>query len=860
MSRALEWLFGISRADVAGTEGWSLRLTGIPENLWILLGLLAGFGLLGWLVVHCYRKEGRTPTRVKNGLSALRIALLVVLFLLILQPALVARFVRKETGAVAVLIDDTISMRWEDRYHEAAERAALAALAGLPEPQLDGEERPSRTELVRRVLQREEGVLTRLAADHPLALFRFGVTARDATSYIEPLADIESPVDTPPEPATEGGPERETAAMAARKALGKLESGGYHTNLARAMREMLNRLEGRRLSAVVVVSDGQNTGAAHGAGRVSGARQMAQQRGIPVYSVSVGDPRPPRNIMVAQLQGPREVRQKSRVSFTAFVTQRFMPRRNVEVKLFRSRLGEDEWADTGVSEQLELGGDEGEVTGSDEEAHGLKEVALIDETPASVGVYMYRASIDPLPEEMIRTDNSASATVRITDQKLNVLLVSGDAGWEFQYLRNYLLKMSEHYAVTVWQQNADPRFNQEASTGMKRATLPATRDELFTYDVILLYDPRPKEGMDKNLLDMLEEFTGKHHGGVCYITGNKFTKKNLMPGGAFESLADLLPVVLAPRDSALALQLEGVQDMSAIQLSPSGMGHPMMQLASRGEDNARLWGRLQGTYRSQPVSRVKTLATALALNADPGRVTSDQHREPLIAIQYYGKGRVLYMGFDSTWRWRNLDAAAHYERFWENAMDFLGQGRLEKKRILITTNGEKFDAGSEIRVHVEAYDREFTPLRSKTLTLAMRSAGEEKGTEYTLEAEKPGNYTGILPADRVGLFELDAVGDEDGQADWMPEDVAIRRIEISLPQEEFRQPEANREVLRELAGSPERFVVLADIESLAARIPPGVSRVATEVTHTIWNTKLMLLLLGLLLLVEWTLRKVFHMM
>ena len=122
---------------------------------------------------------------------------------------------------------------------------------------------------------------------------------------------------------------------------------------------------------------------------------------------------------------------------------------------------------------------------------------------------MYKARIEPLPEEMITTDNEASATVRITDQKLNVLLISGDAGWEFQYLRNYLLKMSEHYAVTVWQQNADPRFNQEASTGMKRATLPSTRDELFEYDVIVLYDPRAKEGMDENLLGMLETFAGR---------------------------------------------------------------------------------------------------------------------------------------------------------------------------------------------------------------------------------------------------------------------------------------------------------------------------------------------------------------
>ena len=69
MRNLVTWLFGIKQTDLSGTEGLSLRLTGIPDNLWILLGVLAVFGLLGWLVVHCYRREGRTPPRVKHALA-----------------------------------------------------------------------------------------------------------------------------------------------------------------------------------------------------------------------------------------------------------------------------------------------------------------------------------------------------------------------------------------------------------------------------------------------------------------------------------------------------------------------------------------------------------------------------------------------------------------------------------------------------------------------------------------------------------------------------------------------------------------------------------------------------------------------
>jgi hypothetical protein len=241
-------------------------------------------------------------------------------------------------------------------------------------------------------------------------------------------------------------------------------------------------------------------------------------------------------------------------------------------------------------------------------------------------------------------------------------------------------------------------------------------------------------------------------------------------------------------------------------------------------------------------------------------VTSDQQREPLMAVQYYGKGRVLYMGFDSTWRWRRLDDAAIYERFWANTMDFLGAGRLEKKRVLITTDGELYDAGAEVRVRVEAYDRDFAPMKTKSLTLEMRAIGGAQSSSHTVTAEKPGFYTGIIPADRTGMFELDAKADAEGRTDWTAEDVALRRIEIRLPKEEFNRPEANADTLKELAGSPERFVTLAAVDSLVEKIPPAKVTVVSEVTHTIWNTMGMLVLLGVLLLTEWVLRKLWHMM
>jgi hypothetical protein len=295
-------------------------------------------------------------------------------------------------------------------------------------------------------------------------------------------------------------------------------------------------------------------------------------------------------------------------------------------------------------------------------------------------------------------------------------------------------------------------------------------------------------------------------------------------------------------------------------LTVQGADHPLMQLAGGVEANQKAWEELPGAYRSHAVLRLKTLATALAVSGDPSRQTHDGNPEPVVAIQYYGKGRVLYMGSDGTWRWRFVDDAKPYRRFWASAMDFLSAGRLEKKRILITTGGERFDAGSDIRVRVEAYNRDFTPMEAESFTVLMTREGTEESAAHVLRPTKPGFFEGTILADRTGSFELTAKAAGDGPADWLDEDVATRRVQVQLPQEELRRPEANFQTLRELAGGDERFLPIHRLDALAALIPPGKLTSTHEVPHTIWNTMFALILLGVLLLAEWVVRKIFNMM
>jgi hypothetical protein len=760
-----------------------------------------------------------------------------------LQPAFVLRYDKSSPSAVALLMDDTLSMRWADRYPQGEELKALASFLKTPPEDLTGAERLTRSAILKKALGGSSDCLANLARKHQLFMMRFG----GAETYTELLSQVL--------PTGKGRPAYKGVPPAAAEALGRLTAGGYETNLGRAIRETLEQLEGRRIAAIVLLTDGQNTGAAGAPERMSAMQTLLRERGVPTHCVALGDPLPPKNIMVAQLQGPGEVRKGSVAQLTAFVVSRQYNATLVTVRLERARAGTENWEDTGISEPLELAGQEGQ-----EEAK-MQEVQLghkVDET----GEYVYRAGIKPLDDEMLRTDNYATANVKVSDQKIMVLLVGGSASWEFQYLRNYMLRQPDHYSLTVFQQNADPAFNQDASTGMKRQSAPKTREDLYAYDVVVLYDPLyDAMGVDSESLDLLTDFVGKHHGGLCYIAGHKNTKDNLTEGGPFAKVGELLPVVLKHDRSTFAAESANPPRTAwALQVTSAGIDHPIMRLADGDEENQRIWSMLPGVYRSTPILRLKSLASALALHSDTARQTIDSQAEPLIAVQYYGKGRTVFFSFDTTWRWRLLGDLKHYQRFWANTLDFLSAGRLEKKRILITTGGDVFDAGSSVRIRAEAYKRNFTPMDGKTFSVEATHMESKQALSVTLNAVREGYFEGSMLAAKTGTYNILPKADATGMADWGEEDVAPKRIRVRLPEDEFRKPEANYQTLSELAGGPARFWKVYQLDKLAEAIPDARTQTILDEPYTLWNTPFALAVLGALLLLEWVVRKLLHMM
>ncbi|MCE5328119.1 MAG: VWA domain-containing protein [Planctomycetaceae bacterium] len=854
MTAFIQWLLGLPAAEMARADSWRLTFVADYSN-YVIVALVAAFVAMVYLTVRSYRREGDAPTAAKTVLIVLRIAVFAAVVLMLFRPAIELRFVDTLLSKVVVLVDDSRSMSFTDRYAAGKDADDLAALLKCDRAGLAA---LSRSQIVRRALDRPDGVLTRLGATHPLVLMRFSTAQPGKETYTRKLIEL---------PARSGKDTPATMPVDVAKALAELQAAGYETNIPASIRDALDSTRGQQVAGIVVISDGQIT-SQDAAGRLGAAVESAGRRvggAVPLYAVAVGDPQPPKNVAAVALQGPNEVRRGTRAELSVVLSHRNLAGKSVTVRLLRRAADKPQWTDTQVKQNVTLTAPPAESAGAASEVRQTVELSV---EPDAVGQFVYKAVVDPVADEANADDNFAETRLEVSDEKVKVLVIAGDAGWDFQYLRNLLLRAGDSYRVSIWQQNADKDINQAASTGMKLSQLPRTLEELIGspggkpfpgYDAIILHDPQPGEGgFDRTLVKMLRDFVEKHGGGLCYVAGGKYSYQTLSGEGAMKDLADVMPVVLSPNTADIAVRMGTRKPEAwAFKITSYGADHPMMRLAATAEQSGQIWSVLPGVYWSHPVARVKPSGKVLAESANPMDRTGRNEPLPIVAVQPFGAGRAVYVGTDETWRWRFIQDGYYHRRFWSEVVRYLAT--LKARQVVITTGGDRFTAGQKITVEVEAYDEKFQPLKDATFNVTLRQAGGEVVEKITLQAvdatNKPGRYSGIIEANRTGTYDLTAL-DGDPQANLK---VAPKRIVIDLPQAESRRPEADVTTMKNVASRAENFLPIGQIDRLADLIPPASLHTVKQQPHFLWDTPAMLIAVIVLLTAEWILRKKYNM-
>jgi uncharacterized membrane protein len=221
---------------------------------WLLLAL--GAVAVGLLVYFLYVRPGyRINSKSKIGLIGLRAALLALLLILLMRPVVVVPSIIPKSASVAVIVDDSRSMRLND------------------------ENGRSRIEAAKEILSTGHQFARGLDEKFKVSLYGFSSGASKV------------------------------------KDAGELKAEGGVTDIVNALRETVNDQSGSSLSAVVLVSDGgANTSRDLGA-----ELRELRAKNIPIFTVGVGNPSRFKDAEMSRVTTPRRVLAGSAVIADALV-------------------------------------------------------------------------------------------------------------------------------------------------------------------------------------------------------------------------------------------------------------------------------------------------------------------------------------------------------------------------------------------------------------------------------------------------------------------------------------------------------------------------------------------------------------
>jgi hypothetical protein len=239
---------------------------------------------------------------------------------------------------------------------------------------------------------------------------------------------------------------------------------------------------------------------------------------------------------------------------------------------------------------------------------------------------------------------------------------------------------------------------------------------------------------------------------------------------------------------------------------------------------------------------------------------ADQSAAPLVLAMRYGGGRSIYVATDELWRWRYARGEILYERFWLQLIRMLARESLMRggAPALLEVEPRRATVDQPVQVRVEVLDQSLADLSLASITAELQRApqpGESPPAPVELVL-RPDQANGRSFA---GIW----IPPEAGRWSVRPTESALtpfrlsREVEVALPDDELRAPETDHPLLARLATETGGKVFTPDqIGQLAEALPNRQVRLVNEVTESLWDTPLALILAVFLLTAEWVGRRV----
>lgn len=842
---------------------WRLIFSGAKSPIWVLSTVLSIVTVL-LLSVWLLRLERRVVSKTVGWiLLSLRIAVLAVMLTLLLRPVLTTELDVTQRGRVIVAVDVSQSMQIQDinaplgerlRWAQAlgmlgnqdtdkliqhwvaaaeagaepdwlgkgqtprtpAEQSAAEARRRQVESALDELGHMPRIEFVRRLLQSQPRMLLeKMQGLIGVDLRLFATEQKTATS--EELASLLQSE--------------------------RIELLPGNTDVLNVLQSVTAEDGSGQIRAIVLLTDGRQSLA----GDLTNATQLLSSLSVPVYAIPIGSRVPPRDLSIASVDAPEAIFLNDKAQIDATLATFGFEGEELTVRLERD------------GKLLE----EKRITPSADSA-----VATFSVPSAETGRFVYRIVTEVQSGE-VRDDNNASeVTLHVVDNSAKVLLLDGDPRWEFRYLKNLLERDKQVDSSVVLFHQPFLNLLDDSYIPSKLPPLEAFKQDLAKTDLLIIGDVLAKD-VESGVWEIVEEAVARDGLTVVIIPG-----RQSMPH-EFQSviLTNLLPVKeFTPRvaEQFQKSALDSPATSYNLKLSPEAFHLPMFQfsenLSLRDPTLTDLPGH-QWIYTGVPKAGA-TLWASSQISGDSSAMV------PTIVHHDYGFGQVVWMGIDSTWRWRMRAGDTLHYRFWGQLIRWAARNKSAAGNddVRMTLSDVVIDEAEEVEAVVRWNPERLKDLQGAavkiTATPVKTRADSENASAATdgpasltpltatLETSQdmPGRFRGRVPPLSPGLWQIELVvtGGTLKLDQSIRTELLVRRKESS----ELANVSCNRGLLQQLAGmTGGELIEPWNTDRLVSLLQPDDHASEEVQESTLWDHWGVLIVLFALMMAEWVIRK-----
>jgi uncharacterized membrane protein len=450
--------------------------------------------------------------------------------------------------------------------------------------------------------------------------------------------------------------------------------------------------------------------------------------------------------------------------------------------------------------------------------------------PEEVGQRNLSVSVPQQFGETLSSNNSVTRSLKVVRDKIRILMVSGSPSLSYRFLRTVFkndpsIDLLSFVILRTPSNILNVPVQEQSLIPFPVETLFAK--ELKNFDLLIFDNFLPYPYLRPGDLERVREFV-RMGGGFAMVGGPNFRGEG---GYSDTPIREILPVRWTGkedyrRDSPLKGKLTRV-----------GMTHPITRLSPDEVDNLRLWGEMP------PLDGVNLLdpkSSGTVLLESPGGTS-----RPILTVGSYGKGRVLVLATDYSWKWYM-------------GMVAVGKGnwpylRLAERMVRWLTKDPSLDPAQIVRPDVAGAVGQTTEFRIK-----VGEEGIASLSVFNPDGLKVGSR--LKPTGRLGEY----------LASFLPERGGIYKVKVETRTVDLEESLVIPVPLEDLDGAPnyERLKMasaftggkvlgrgddlLKEVEIYAER---GQNRFLEERRLPLWAKLYILILVLGLLTAEWYLRR-----